>query len=256
MGHHYNRNGNDELTPLGWTSLSCITFGCECISSEIRLFLDKTKNTMVKWLRERINRVFTSFFKDLQCFFFLSVPFPSSYIWKDVRFMPDISRFMMLAPNKLFDPIVPSIIEFFQHHSSSLLITNGMIDRMISKHLEVSEGPVIWDSSQEIIDCVIINSKFTWIVRIDGDCKAKTEKNRSRCFPSIRVVAQDNVAERILLKTDIPTMWKELHSLKNIESMTNSDTASLDSNIQVMSLMIFSLTSMINLLVVKMRELC
>ena len=167
-----------------------------------------------------------------------------------------MSHIDMLLPNKIYNPLVPSLLELLHTHISRMFVANGMIDRVISNQLEISQGPVVWNCCKEIINGWVINSKFTRIIRVDSDSIAHAEKNRSWSFSHIFVVTQYNVTERIFLKTYIFAMWQKLYSLQNIEPMPYSNWACLDSYVHVVSLMVFCLTCMINLFVIEMRIFC
>ena len=59
-----------------------------------------------------------------------------------------------------------------------MFVANGMINRVISNEFEISEGPVIGNGCEEVVNSVIVNSKFTRIIRVYCDCETQTKEDR------------------------------------------------------------------------------
>lgn len=59
-----------------------------------------------------------------------------------------------------------------------MFVANGMVDGVISNELEISEGPVIGNGREEVVNCIVINSKFTRIIRVYCHCETQPKEDR------------------------------------------------------------------------------
>lgn len=161
-------------------------------------------------------------------------------------------NWLWLASNELHNPSVPASIELTKDIRSNVLWANSVIDGMISSEFEMPKRPVVRNSCKEKVYSGVLNSKFSRIIRINSHCIAETKQNWRWSLTGISIVSQHQIGQRIFLETDVFAMRKELDSLKNVETMADTNTASLNSYFKIVSAMVFCLSSMIDLFVVEL----
>lgn len=81
----------------------------------------------------------------------------------------------LFALQEILDPFVPIGLETVQSGGSSELVADGVVDGVVGDQLEVSQGPVVRNSREEVVHCGILDTKFTRIVGVDSHCIAKAE---------------------------------------------------------------------------------
>ena len=107
-----NRSGSDELILWELTWGSQIIFHSSWSWGEKGLFLSKMGGTLIKSLGETVDWTLSNFLKLFKSFSIFLTPIPTPHIGEDIRFVPLMSRFMMLLSNKILDPVVPPTIKF------------------------------------------------------------------------------------------------------------------------------------------------
>ena len=86
------------------------------------------------------------------------------------------------------NPLVPSSVERLQHLTPFFLLADSVVDRVYGNELEVFEGPVVGQESNEVVTCRVLQSELAGVIGTQGHWIAETQQNRRRGFSEIVLV--------------------------------------------------------------------
>lgn len=141
------------------------------------VFLHIPIHTIVESLRKFMYDFFPDMFEPLGSFGLLWTPGPVPDAGEDIGFYPLMERLNGFLSEELIGPVIPFPVEGPDERGSDMFIADCVVDGVVGREFEMSEGPVVAYRSQEVVHSGVFYSEFAWVIGVYGDCKAEAEED-------------------------------------------------------------------------------